>query len=133
MRWILKFDGTFFEYLKRGKRFLKPALIILLGIILIVMASGIGNGGTEYTEDELTAEVRDFCESIEGVGKCRVLISYKKTSQSFYSQSSEKEVYAVAVACRGAKSAAVRKELSDLLSSMFGIGSNRVSVLLLDS
>ena len=39
------------------------------------------------------------------------------------------EVYAVAVVCEGADSTAVRSDITELLTSIYGIGANRVEIL----
>ena len=38
------------------------------------------------------------------------------------------EVYAVAVICRGADNPKVRERLTELITSMYGIGANRISI-----
>jgi hypothetical protein len=68
---------------------------------------------------------------VEGVGECRVIITYTTVGDSYY-QSASKKVYAVAISCEGAKRVGVKANLTELVSSMFGIGTNRVSVLPLD-
>ena len=130
MRLKLNFDGGFFDFLKKRGGLIKAILVIALGVLLIALASG-GNEESTGSNDELAESVREFCESVEGVGECRVIITYTTVGDSYYSSSSKK-VYAVAISCKGARSTSVRAELTELVSSMFGIGANRVSVLPLD-
>ena len=39
------------------------------------------------------------------------------------------DVFGVIILCEGAESVTVRERLSDLLSSLYGIGANRISIL----
>lgn len=68
----------------------------------------------------LEARLADMCSEIDGVGECRVMITYSEDGES---------VYAVAVLCDGGDSVAVRERITELMVSLFGIGSNRISVL----
>ena len=126
----MKFDGTFKDFLKKRKGFAKPLLILMLGAIFVFFSFGSLCGEEEeYEEDSLAVELQTLLESVEGVGKCRVMISYRESGGSYYSRNTEKTVYAVAVVCRGADSALVSAKVRDMVSATFGIGVNRVTVL----
>ena len=127
----MKFSEKIRAYFTAHRSVLKPLLIALFGIALVLGASGVGAGQTSAEEDELTRQVREFCESVDGVGECRVMISYKNSGGGYFS-SDEREVMAVAVACRGASSVKVRESLTSLLTTLFDIGANRVSVFKLE-
>lgn len=102
---------------KRGK--LLPLLVIPVAVLLIVLGSGIESQPAQSTpEDELAA----VCSEIEGVGECRVMVTYK-----------DGEVFAVAVICEGAENIRTRERIIELITSVYGIGSNRVTVHKLDS
>ncbi len=124
-------DTGFLAFLKSKRTLLRLLLPALLGIILIAVATGSGEENKASSGDELADSVREFCESVEGVGECRVIITYTTVGDSYY-QSASKKVYAVAISCEGAKRVGVKANLTELVSSMFGIGTNRVSVLPLD-
>ncbi|MBO7197060.1 MAG: hypothetical protein J6V80_07065, partial [Clostridia bacterium] len=62
-----------------------------------------------------------MCSLIEGVGECRVMITYDPDSR-------EERVYAVLVLCEGADSASVRERITSSLSSVYGIGSHRIEI-----
>ena len=64
-----------------------------------------------------------MCSMTEGVGECRVMITYSADGKS---------VYGVAVLCEGAESPEVRANVTELLASLFGIGANRISILKID-
>ena len=91
----------------------------------------------EYRE-QLESEVAALCSSVSGVGKCRVFITFERGAASTYRGSSVIEtkpplVLGVSVVCSGGDSDRVRSELTDMLTALFSIGSNRVSVLKLNS
>ena len=114
----LKSDSPFAEFLKNGGGARLP-LLIFLGIALIL----IGRVGAESKEaaavstEERTAEI---CSLMEGVGECRVMITYEPDS--------EERVYGVLVLCDGADSPAVRQRITNSLSALLGIGTNRIEI-----
>ena len=127
----MKFSEVLRKYIAEHSALIKPIAIAAVGILLIIISMGGSGGETDsYAEDDLTKEVREFCEAIDGVGECRVMISYEMGGGYF--SKDKGDVRAVAVACRGASSVKVREALTDLLTTLFGIGSNRVSIFRLD-
>ena len=91
----------------------------------------------EYKES-LETELARLCSSVEGVGKCTVTVSFERGEEKLYKGSTLIEtkpprVMGITVVCRGADSDSVRASLTAMLSSLFDIGSNRVSVLKLNS
>ena len=68
---------------------------------------------------ELDERVAEICSMTEGVGDCRVMITYTDSG----------DVFGVAILCEGAESAQVRDRLTSLICSVFGIGSHRVEIL----
>ncbi len=102
-----------------GNSLLRVGAIVLLGVILILL----GSRGAQDTEPQdtlgLEESLAEMCSATEGVGKCRVMITYTDGG----------EVYAVAVVCEGADSSEVRARVVKLVGSLFGIGANRISVL----
>ena len=127
----MNYKERIISFIKEKRAYIKPLAIALVGIVIIFAAAGGGKDSESYAEDDLTRQVREFCEAIDGVGECRVIISYEPGSGGYFS-SGEKRVLAVAVACRGASSARVREALTDLLTTVFEIGANRVSIFKLE-
>ena len=119
------------EFFKKHRSMIKPVLIALLGVLLLLLAAG-GSTDKATDEDALTRQVREFLEEIDGVGECRVIISYEYKESGYFSSGENARVKAVAVACRGAKRVEVRKRITDVLCTVFDIGANRVSVSELD-
>ena len=115
-------DGGFFTFLRGRRGALFAAVLLLLGAVLLLFGRTEGNvSDTDITDEERLAA---FCSSIEGVGECRVYITYTPASRV----SSESRVEGVAIVCRGASSLSVRAELTELISSLSGLGTNRISV-----
>lgn len=116
--WKLKSVGEIREFLfGEGNRIWLVGLM-LLGLILILI-------GNEQTGEKIavtqTEEMRatEMCAMMDGVGDCRVMMTYRPDSD---------EVYAVLVLCDGAESAAVRERITSLFTSLYGIGSHRVEI-----
>lgn len=114
----LKSDSGFMRFITEGKLGRRALALIIIGIILMTL--GVLLPKTEpQSGDSLEEELAELCSSVEGVGECRVMISYGEGG----------EVYAVAVLCEGAESVETERNIKELFSSLFGIGSNRISIL----
>ena len=92
-------------------------VLVVLGIIVlaVLLIPARGSEKTEALGEEEKLEA--LCSRIEGVGECHVMVTYR-----------EGEVYAVAIVCSGADDPKVRAKLVELVTSVYGIGANRVSI-----
>jgi hypothetical protein len=115
VRLNLKSDNSFIEFIK-GAITPKIAISVGLGLLLHLLAA-LPSWQTEETD--AMEELAELCSSVGGVGRCRVMTT----------TDAEGEVTAVAVLCDGAESAEVRAKLSKLISSLYGIGYHRISIL----
>ena len=120
------------EFLKNAKdkkRYLKILVILMVGLLLIVF--GALNKESEANTLEVSRSeeerVADFCSSVVGVGECRVLITYQNLGDK-YGKSERNEIVGIAVLCEGADKMSVKEKLIEILSSLYGIGTNRISV-----
>lgn len=96
-------------------------IALALGLILIFIGSRDDGGDmSEVDEEERLAEI---CSGIAGVGECKVILYYTPDSGR-----DEPRIESVIVVCDGADSADVRLRLTEMLSSFFGIGTNRIKV-----
>ena len=121
-------DNRLLTFFKKGGLW-KAAVIFVLGILLISFgAIGSDSADTEGLQHEEELRLTELCRRVKGVGDCYVMVGYKE-SQSRYSSSTEKRVESVTVLCDGADSPQVRQSLTDLVTSLYGIGSNRVTIL----
>lgn len=113
----LNSDNKFLDFISSRGRTVKIGAILVLGLLLILLGS-VGNKTKTATvsEESRTAEM---CSLIEGVGECRVMMTYREGSE---------EVYAVLVLCEGGESVVVREKITSLFCSLYGIGSHRVEI-----
>lgn len=114
-------DKGFIKYLKEKRDVGKVVLVIALALILIFLGSG--SRKTEVSESEgIEESLASMCSSIRGVGECSVMVYYGSD------QKGEETVESVIVICDGADSSQVRLTLTEMLSSFFGIGANRIRI-----
>lgn len=89
-----------------------------MGLLLILLSTlSVEEKTVNVGEEERVAEM---CSLIDGVGECRVMMTYKNAK--------EEEVYAVLVLCEGGESVAVREKITSLFCSLYGIGAHRVEI-----
>ena len=87
----------------------------MLALLLIPSVDKKGDVASDKIDDE--ARLEALFSQIDGVGECQVMVTYKNG-----------EVYAVAVVCRGADNPKVRESVVEVITSVYGIGANRVAV-----
>ena len=114
----MRSDKSFFDFLRSGSPALRIAVLLLSGAILAALAFFLLPSGEEPPDQ--TDDLTELCSEIEGVGECRVTVSYKDDGE---------EIYAVAVLCEGAEQIEVKSKLYKLISNLYGLGYNRISVL----
>ena len=114
------------DFIKKNKRVLIAVLLALIGAAMI-LAGSFEKSSEAEGRDELEAQLEQMCSSLSGVGSCRVMVTYRVT-EGRYGSSGTKTVESVAVICKGADKAGVRKELTDMLTALYGIGANRIHI-----
>ena len=95
--------------------------------MLLIGLSMIPADSADAERDEVEEKLKEMCSSLDGVGSCRVMVTYR-VSEKRYGQSEERRVESVAVICKGADKVGVRAELTEMLSALFGIGTNRIHI-----
>ena len=119
----------------------------MLGILLIFISSFDSDGTSGIVNEEISldeykerieSEVASLCSSVEGVGRCRVFITFERGEQTVYKGSAVLEtkpprVQGVTVVCRGAESDNIKSQLTEMMCALFDVGSNRVAILKLNS
>ena len=126
------------EFVKENKK-LSFALILALALLLVFsLYNDTGSEGaktalSEY-ESLLENQISTLCSSVKGVGKCKIEISFESGEENVYKggaliETKPPRVLGVAVVCEGGDNASVRGELTDLLTALFDIGTNRVKIL----
>ena len=112
----MRSDKSFTEYLRSRPTLILAIAVAIIGVLLMI-ASSLSPSVKAKDEEESLSEL---CSSVEGVGRCRAVITYTE---------GEGEVFAVAILCEGADSVFVRERVDRLITSLYGIGSNRVAIL----
>ena len=122
----MRSDKDFITFLKgilKGKRALIVALalgLILLCALLPRLLSTEEKKGFNETEERIA----ELCSSVDGVGECLVMVTFVTDESGEMTG----KVFSVAVICEGADSITVRARITELITSLYGIGANRVSV-----
>ena len=147
-----------------GRRKMAIALlafvIVLISIIGKISSAGSQKEVVEDTpsyEEELETRLEEIISSVDGVGKCKVMITLEKDDRKIFAKDSYNkenenkyeyvivkngngdndglvestvmpEIRGVAVVCDGGDSAVVRTEVVSLVSSVFSVSSARISV-----
>ena len=116
-------DKGLLKHLMGRRELWRVALILALGLFLIIIGSG-SEDDTEESEIGIEERLAEVCTDVDGVGECYVLVYYSPIK----SRADEASVESVIVVCEGADSTDVRLRLTEMISSFFGIGTNRVRV-----
>ena len=130
---------------KEKYRLIFVVLVAAVGVALVLFS--LGGTKEEETEKssqslaeykaELERELESACSSIRGVGRCEVIVTFSRGAENTYKgtnliESKPPEVMGVSVICEGADSDEVRAGIVGMMSSLFSIGTNRVSVMKLN-
>ncbi len=122
----MKTDRDFITFLKgllKGKRLIFFIIVLSLAVFLLFFTSE-GEEKEEADLNDTEARIEALCSTVDGVGECRVMVTFADDSES--------RVFSVAVVCEGGDSVRVRAALTELITSMYGIGAHRVSVMKLE-
>jgi stage III sporulation protein AG len=119
----------------------KTAILLALAVLGLLIACAFSSGDTATSEEsslseyelDLENQLSSLCSSVKGVGKCRVHVSFATGEENIYRggvliETKPPRVLGVVVVCDGGDKASVRAELSELLSALFDIGSNRIKI-----
>ena len=117
-------------------------LILLLGVALL-FALRLLPGGEEKTEADneetylsaVQTDLKTLLEEMEGVGEVRVMITLTKGKETVYVSGRsqvqtvlEPQIEGVVILCSGAKDEKVRWAVMETVTTLFGIGWDKVSV-----
>ena len=109
----------------KGKRLIFALGVAVLAVFLIFFGASEKAEEEQASASDARAEIEALCSSVEGVGKCRVTVVFEPEGAT----GGRERVYSVAVVCEGGDSIYVRARLVELITTLYGIGSNRVSVM----
>ena len=129
------------DFIKHRKNLLLIIIAILGCVVVFASAIGGGGGAEEKSEDslkqyksELEGELSDLLCRVSGAGRCMVSVTFSEGERLEYKGSAvigrrPPVVWGVTVLCEGGGSDSVRREISEIISALYGIGHNRICVL----
>lgn len=125
----------------KGRNILIIVAIMVIGLIFI---TGMFDNEKSTVEDSLStsqyktsleSEIQTMVNSIEGIGQSEVLLTIDCSYEYVYLDDGktlqkiiEPTIRGVAVVCEGADSAVVCAEITDLLTTLLNIPSNKVCI-----
>ncbi len=129
----------------RFRTYVPVAICLVLGVFLLALSgtescrissedtAALAKEQNTY-EASLEERIEALCSSVEGVGVCRVMITFESGERTVYDGSKVSavcpaQVQGVTVVCDGGNDPVVCRRLSDMLSALFGIGTHRVVIL----
>ncbi len=115
------------DFFKSRPGYIKVIIIAVVGLFLIIIGTAALGGENEPGDTSLESRLEELCSSVSGVGRCRVMINYA-TTETRYGKEGREVVESVTVVCQGASNPSVKAELVSLLTSLYGIGSNRIYI-----
>ncbi len=103
---------------KQNKTYL--VVFLLVGILLIVIAIPTDTGNAKTTKGtEIEKRLEEVLAQMEGVGKVRVMITYKE----------DETVEGVAVVSEGGDNAVVMKNITEVVQALFDVKSHKIKVI----
>ena len=108
-------ENLFVSFLKKNRWAFLLILLVIAGALLLILSNNMENKTSVGSDEERIASV---ISGIDGAGRAEVVINKK-----------EGEIISCAVICEGGDSERVVSEVKALISSLYGIGYNRISVL----
>lgn len=131
--------NSIITFLKEKKKIALILILIALGLLLVALSSvdntdAVDTDGLSEYKEELEGRLEKLCSQVDGVGKCTVMVTFSRGEENTYkgnqlTESRPPEVLGVTVVCDGGDSTAVRARLTQMLSALFDIGSNRIAIL----
>lgn len=110
-------DNGFVRFFSENNGARLIILAVIGAVLLFIGTAAPGDKGEAAPDEE--AELAELCSSIDGVGRCRTMISRDASG----------DVVAVVVLCEGAESIGARSGITEMISSIYGIGYHRITVL----
>ena len=109
-------------------------MIIAIGLAVVVLLlfasenfSGIEKSD-KNSSSSLEVKLETFLSSLQGVGRCDVIIHTDKEKLSSFSSTSDETIKGIAVICDGGGNVSVKNAVTEILTRLFGISGSRISV-----
>ena len=130
------------EYVKADKKRAFILIALAVGVLLILLSlsgtdkkdSSSSEGTLAEYKAELEKELSELCSSIEGAGKCTVTVSFAEGVKTEYKGNNKisetpPRVLGITVVSDGGANAEVKSAITECMTALFDIRSNRVAVL----
>ena len=130
------------EYISGDKRKLLVLALLVLGVALMLLSQSGADKKRASAEEktlaeykaELEEELSELCSSIEGAGRCVVRVSFAEGVKTEYKGTNKvsetpPRVLGITVVSDGGGRADVRSAITECMTAMFDIKSNRVAVV----
>ncbi len=125
----------------KGRNILIIVSVIVIGLIFITSLSdskentNIDSLSTQQYKTSLESEIQTMIDSVDGIGRSDVMLTIDCSYEYIYLDDGktlqkiiEPSIRGVAVVCEGADSAVVCAEITDLLTTLLSIPSNKVCI-----
>lgn len=136
-----------FDHLLRSKAFLRGAIIVGAGAILLILLStyidfgSFGNRqSAEDYSDELKSQLLDIVSQIDGVGEVKVFLTMDNSGENVYltnsdtkTKSIEPTVRGVVIVCDGGDDPIVVDRVMGAVTRSLSISSDKVYITKLDN
>ena len=109
------------------KKWFIPFIILIFAIFLVSSLSEKREQKNNDTSLEISLE--DICNTVSGVKNAKVMITYETIEASaFMSNTETKKIQGVVVVCDGGDNPDIQLRLQEIIRSLFGISSTRITV-----
>ena len=108
--------SLFVSFLQKNRWVLWLFVLVVFGVALIIISGRVGGEVSSVGSEE--ERIASLVSGIDGAGRAEVVINKK-----------EGEIVSCAILCTGADSTQVVSEVKALISSLYGIGYHRISVI----
>ncbi len=108
--------------------------VIVIGICAIVLLFflyGVFGGSQTANQNEsssLEESLEQFLMKLEGVGHCEVMIYMDSSTKTSYTSTVYNKISGIAIICDGGKNSSVKNSIIEILTRLFGLSGNRISV-----
>ena len=119
---------NFIELAKR-KWFVPLIIFVLLITVCTSFADAKKTNVSSKTAEE---QLEAICTAVTGGEKATVMVTYESVFEQNYwysEKNTEKKISGVAIVCNGGDNPNIRLKLHEIISSLFGLPSTRISVV----
>lgn len=112
------------------KKWFVPLVIFLL--VIVVSTSFAGDKEIEKSAVTAEEQLKEVCVAVSGGENATVMITYESANEETYwysERNDNKKISGVAVVCDGGDDPDICLKLHEIISSLFGLPSTRITVV----